>query len=387
MRFLQEFVHRPRKVWLRRLSFQIHLWAGLLLTLYLIAIGATGSILVFREELESLAGRNAWPHLHAGVPAEPAAVLSGLERAFPRARVVSLAAPTRSTPMYVAVLRGRGRYFGEAGVAIDPVTSQVLGRLRPELRWLQVVRNFHETLLAGRVGREVNGVLAACLLLINITGIVIWWPGIRRWTRALRIDPARGWRRMNFDVHRAAGFWTLGIVSFWAISGIYFAWSGEIRGIVNRISPLISASPPAIRVEPRAETPAADIGFMLSEAARLDPGTALRTILFPSGRRAPLEISMQRAGTGGAEFADTLYFDPRDGRCLGIWKYGVNQSLGDWVVWSQIPLHFGTFWGLGMKIAWAALGFSISLLAVTGALMYWNRFLRRRWRRVRARSA
>ena len=86
---------------------------------------------------------------------------------------------------------------------------------------------------------------------------------------------------------------------------------------------------------------------------------------------------MQRPGTRGVEFADTLYFDPYDGRCLGIWKYGVNQSLGDWFIWLQVPLHFGTFWGLGVKILWAVLSLSIPLLCVTGALMYWNRVLRK----------
>jgi uncharacterized iron-regulated membrane protein len=215
---------------------------------------------------------------------------------------------------------------------------------------------------------------------------VIWWPGVATWTRALRADFARGWRRVNFDLHRAVGFWTLGIVSLWGISAIYFAWSGEVRRLVNRVSPLVSSAPPAIRVAPRPEAPEADLGAILSEAARLDPGTTLRTILFPSGRTAPLEISMQRAGTRSAEFADTLYFDPWDGRYLGIWEYGVNQSLGDWFVWSQIPLHFGTFWGLGVKILWAVFGLSIPLLSVTGALMYWNRALRRRWKRARART-
>ena len=114
---------------------------------------------------------------------------------------------------------------------------------------------------------------------------------------------------------------------------------------------------------------------MLSTAARLDPDTTLRQIAFPASRRSPLEISMQRPGTRGAEFADTLYFDPYDGRCLAIWKYGVNQSPGDWFIWLQIPLHFGTYWGLGVKILWAAVSLAIPALCITGALMYWNRVL------------
>jgi uncharacterized iron-regulated membrane protein len=236
----------------------------------------------------------------------------------------------------------------------------------------------------------VNGALAGLLLLVNLTGVVVWWPGLRAWTRALTVDFARTWRRVNFDLHRAVGFWTLAIVSFWGISGVYFGWPRQTRTLVDRISPVVSAQPPAIRVEPQPGAVTPDLHAILAQAATLDPGTTLREIAFPSGRRAPLEISMQRAGTRGAEFADTLYFDPYDGRCLAIWKYGVNRSFGDWFIWLQIPLHFGTFWGLGVKILWAAFSLSIPLLCVTGALMYWNRYLRRRmprqWKRARERN-
>ena len=71
-----------------------------------------------------------------------------------------------------------------------------------------------------------------------------------------------------------------------------------------------------------------------------------------------------------------MYFNPYNGDYISTWRYGVNQSLGDWIIWSQVPLHFGTYWGLGVKIVWAVAGLAIPLLAVTGLLMYWNRALR-----------
>jgi uncharacterized iron-regulated membrane protein len=390
MSLVRGFVRRPQRVWLRRLNFQIHLWIGLILTVYLVMIGLTGSILVFREELEGLAGLHPWRGIQTSGPyVDPVEVIANLRAAFPEARMISLSAPTKFNPLYTAVLQGRGRAEGSGNIALDPITGQVLGRMPRRLpgrwAWLGVVRNLHVTLLSGVTGRQVNGVLAGFLLLVNLTGMVVWWPGLRGWTRALVVDFARTWRRVNFDLHRAVGFWTLAIVSFWGISGVYFGWSGETRVLVDRISPLVSALPPVVRVEPRSVgtsgSAPADLHAMLAQAASLDPGTTLRQIAFPSGRRAPLEISMQRPGTQGAEFADTLYFDPYDGRYLAIWKYGVNQSLGDWFIWLQIPLHFGTFWGLGVKILWAAFSLAIPLLCVTGALMYWNRFLRRRWPR------
>jgi uncharacterized iron-regulated membrane protein len=89
----------------------------------------------------------------------------------------------------------------------------------------------------------------------------------------------------------------------------------------------------------------------------------------------------------GREYTDTIYFNPYDGTHLATWRYGVNESLGDWFIWSQIPLHYGTYWGLAIKILWAAMGLTMPLLAVSGLLMYWNRYLRRKWAKLRLRPA
>ena len=47
----QRWVRQPQKVWLRRAIFQVHLWAGIGLGLYVFFISVTGSVLVYRNEL------------------------------------------------------------------------------------------------------------------------------------------------------------------------------------------------------------------------------------------------------------------------------------------------------------------------------------------------
>jgi len=39
--FLRQFVHRPQRLWMRQFNFQVHLWVGLILSLYMIVIGVT----------------------------------------------------------------------------------------------------------------------------------------------------------------------------------------------------------------------------------------------------------------------------------------------------------------------------------------------------------
>jgi uncharacterized iron-regulated membrane protein len=238
-----------------------------------------------------------------------------------------------------------------------------------------------------RAGRVLNGVGAACLLILNATGMVIWWPGIRNWKRALKVDFERGWRRINFDLHVSVGFWTIVIASFWALSGIYFGWPRQIFQFVDSFSPVITARPPAISVTPYSDAREPDLRALLQQAMKLDPGTHLGGVSFPYSRRAPLGILMRRRDSPGYEYVDTVYFNPYSGQYISTWRYGVNQSLGDWIIWLQVPLHFGTYWGLGIKVVWAAAGLAIPLLAVTGLLMYWNRALRRKWRRLAKRRA
>src|ERR1700761_9093886 len=51
MPFLHDLVHRPRNLLLRKALFQVHLWAGIAFSLYMVVIALTGAILVFEDEL------------------------------------------------------------------------------------------------------------------------------------------------------------------------------------------------------------------------------------------------------------------------------------------------------------------------------------------------
>ena len=48
----KQWLRQPQRVWLRRAAFQIHLWAGLLIGLYVVVLSLSGSALVYRNELD-----------------------------------------------------------------------------------------------------------------------------------------------------------------------------------------------------------------------------------------------------------------------------------------------------------------------------------------------
>src|SRR4051812_32754505 len=45
------WLRRPQNVWLRRATFQVHLWTGVALGLYVLVISVSGSAIVFRNEI------------------------------------------------------------------------------------------------------------------------------------------------------------------------------------------------------------------------------------------------------------------------------------------------------------------------------------------------
>jgi uncharacterized iron-regulated membrane protein len=381
---LRRFVRRPQTLLLRRTIFQIHLWVGIIVGLYMAIMGVTGSVLVFRQEFDARRLPEQWRKLSAATPTNAGTVIARVNELYPAMRIVSLAAPNPFNPTFVATLGGRGRLI----LACDPATGNVLGPMPPSAPWLAIVRRLHETLLISGSGRVWNGVGATFLLLLAATGLVNWWPGVGNWRRALRVDFRFGWRRINFDLHRAAGFWALALLSLWAVSGIYFAWTRQVFALVNRWSPVISASPPAVVALPSVGVSPPDVDALIARASELDPGTTWSGIFFPFSRRAPLEVIMRRSRGAGREYEDTVYFNPYTGEHLATWRYGVNESLGDWLIWLQIPLHFGTSWGLAVKLIWATVGLVLPLLAISGAVMYWNRVLRhslKRWRTAAGR--
>ncbi|MCE2514927.1 MAG: PepSY domain-containing protein [Acidobacteria bacterium] len=47
----KRWLRQPQAFWLRRALFQVHLWSGIAVGLYVIAICVSGSVLVYRSEL------------------------------------------------------------------------------------------------------------------------------------------------------------------------------------------------------------------------------------------------------------------------------------------------------------------------------------------------
>lgn len=374
MNALRQLLHKPRQSRLRRALFQVHLCVGLGAGLYLLAMGLTGSALVFADELEG------WLHPEiqrvvprAGAPASASTLFAAARHAFPGRQPTALYAPTAHRPTPVVYMK-RGEEVLHA--YFDPVTAEVVGSTTPStsvVRWLQ---DFHFNLFSGRTGRAVNGAGGLLFFLLCVSGLFVWWPGMSRWTSALTVDFRRNWRRVNFDLHSAAGFWTAGVLAMWALTGAYFGYSQQVNAFIHRFSPVSSLAVPQSGRGPGQARP--ELERMLADAERRAPQGRFFGVQLPAGNRSSYIVFMAREQPGTKQKCDYLYFDRATGAYLGTWRRGISASAGDEVIRWMVPLHFGLFGGLPVRMLWVLLGLTPGVLFVTGAAMWWNRDLRRR---------
>src|SRR6185295_2683140 len=161
---------------MRRAFFVIHQWSGLLLALYVTVIGVTGAALVFRPEMQQATfSRYFDVRRPAGTPdVQVGTLVARLLAAYPTYQLSGIDYPTARRGTYLSYLI-KGAEF--VPVFSDPVTGEVIGQL-PRTSWISRLQDLHFDLLAGRRGRFVNGIGAFSLIVLFVTGLVIWWPGI-----------------------------------------------------------------------------------------------------------------------------------------------------------------------------------------------------------------
>jgi len=73
----------PLTLWIRRALFQVHLWTGRALALYIVVLSATGSVLVYRNEINTLVATRKPPFDPKATRLTPQQIREAVQRAYP----------------------------------------------------------------------------------------------------------------------------------------------------------------------------------------------------------------------------------------------------------------------------------------------------------------
>ncbi len=229
------WIRHPQSLWLRKALFQIHVWSGIGVGLYVVAICVSGSVLVYRSELRQAFEPQPRFVTVSGERLGVEALTAFALREYPDhtvSRVIEREDPARAATVTL------DRDGQRRQMLFDPYTGADLGyRLPVPYRLTTWLLDLHDNLLYADTGRRVNGVGAVLLTLLSLTGAVIWWPGIRGWRRSLTIDIRANWRRLNWSLHGAIGFWSGLFIFMWGVTGIYLTFPEPFAALADAIEP------------------------------------------------------------------------------------------------------------------------------------------------------
>jgi uncharacterized iron-regulated membrane protein len=227
---------RPQNSWLRKALFQVHLWTGIGLGLYVLLMSVTGSALVFRRELARSLSRETRVAAGPGPRMSEDELKQIAGRAYPDYLVTRVW--LRKTPDQAAEiwLERRNKKLQRL---FNPYTGADLGdSLRVGFRFVLWLVDLHDNLLLGQTGRLINALGGILTMLLGLTGAIIWWPGIDTWRRSLSFRWNTNPKGFNWTLHSALGFWTFAFLLVCAISGIYLSIPGKFNAVVDFLEPL-----------------------------------------------------------------------------------------------------------------------------------------------------
>ena len=352
---------------LYRVVWRWHFYAGMIITLPLIVVAATGALYIFKDELEGV--------LYPGVTyVEPAAERVSYEQ---QKAAVLAASPATAHFVFMQVFANprRATSFVMAGATsqynyVDPYRGKYLGGI--ELGgFFDVVLKLHRSLFVGTTGRIVVELTTCWTMVLVATGIYLWWPrkanqlwGV--WLPRLRRKPYILLR----DLHTVSGIYLSIVAIVISLTGLIYSysWGAGFKYAATKTEayamfskPMLCKSPPEAKDLP--------IDRLIEVARDKMPGKTL-TIWFP---RAPNGVYLALGGSDyGPTVHEMLFLDRATGEILDD-RY-ISQTkpvywLGSW----NYSLHVGSV--LGQPSKWLWLGACVVLMTspVTGIWMWWAR--------------
>jgi len=218
---------RPQSLWIRRALFQVHLWMGIGIGLYVLLISVSGSAVVYRRELMRKYAPNIAVAVRPGGELSLPELKQKATAAYPGYDVVEAYESRRPDRAATVTFRQNTRNQRPSRMErlFDPYTGADIGDTEtPIQRDVQWMVDLHDNLLAGQTGRWWNGVGAILVTILALSGMFLWWPGVKNWRRSTTIQWRARFPRFNWDTHSAVGFWLSLMILMWGVSGIYFAF-------------------------------------------------------------------------------------------------------------------------------------------------------------------
>jgi uncharacterized iron-regulated membrane protein len=368
----------------RSLFVILHLWLGLILGSLLVLIALSGSVMIFRFELE----RAFFPSLthSSGSGIEDFdACLAAAQAVNPQKSIRTLRLPVNAdgTEEWLTIPIGQTTKEQATTVYTDPHTCAVLGTRGPRKDVMSFLVNFHHGLLLGKNGAYLQTVVALGAIFLAVSGLIQWWPKSWTWSRLQPRASAR-------PLHYVVGFWAMWPLLLIAATAMYMAWRPEInKSLLGEAKIEASVNTGAAATKSRGgssapvKKPAAtpSLNAVIATARAVRPNATWRILTLPQKPKDPFIITYQLPGEYGRTGNNQITLKPNpDGtaRVIAFTELHAGPPMKRFLT-QLTQIHYGEYGGFATRLLWCVTGFTPAVLFLSGLLM-WRR-------RVRAEAA
>jgi uncharacterized iron-regulated membrane protein len=399
-------VQRPeapqRVTWLNyRTLWRWHFYAGLFCIPFVLWLATTGSIYLFRPQIEAWLDR-PYEHLATTGPrASGEAQVQAVLQAVPGSNLHYYQLPR--TP-HSAVQIVVGRKAEEFRVYVNPYTLRVLQVANEDHRFIRRIFYLHGELLLGDRGSYIVETASSWAVIMILTGLYLWWPRGGAAGLAGTLYPRLGHGKRIFwrDIHAVTGLWISALALLFLLSGLPWAksWGGYLKAarkisgnaILHQDWTTGRSSEIAERLAMNANGLAAAMPsehaghWMHMSGAAAQPGAyaALDKMIAtatPLGFAFPVLITppMQRNGPWTAKsdaqnrtLRDQVTLDPTTGAVLT--RVNFNQrSFVDRFVGMGVAAHEGHLFGWLNQLLNLLTAMGLFVLSISALILWWRR--------------
>jgi uncharacterized iron-regulated membrane protein len=361
---------------MKKLLTTLHLYVGLAAALFLIVLSISGAIIAFEDELNQIFYPELTKVTVSGPPLNWDVFRARVETQSPGWKLIRFYFPDRPDRSIYVRLRSIATHRIRH-IYVNQYTGTVLGSTEDGSNWIIKVHDLHVNLLAGKVGNQFVTWSTAGLLVLSLSGIVLWWP-----RKVFRFRQGGPLPRLNRDLHYSVGFWSFLVMFAFAITGLSLHYqTGKLLDLLN--------TPQAARSMPGHGT---SIEGLLSTAREVLPGAAIPRLLLSEKKGDPDFIYQRFPEDKTPAGRSFTTIDPNTGAVLSVGSSRTAPLMQTALVQWTREIHTGTFFGLPSKILAACFALLLSVLALTGPFIWINKLRaiaqgRRALRQKAARSA
>ena len=361
-----------------RALWRWHFHAGMFCIPFVLVLALTGSIYLFKPQIDALADRNVDALQITGKRATADAQIAAALASVPGSKLFVYEIPREPDDAVRVHLYSPD----DTGliVYVHPGTLAILKSVPHTHRLTEIVRMIHAELMAGRTGAILIELAASWAIIMLGTGLFLWWPRDTRGIAGVLYPRVRAGRRVFWrDLHAVTGIWVSAFAIFLLITALPWTtvWGAglkQTRALMTPDKQEWALSPADEHAEHRREASAASI----TSPVTLDDIVAR---VAPLGLDPPVRVYLPnenapfwrvRAETQNRPRVRELELDARSGELLRDKGFGEKAAI-DRVIGVGIAAHEGQLFGLANQLLGLFTALSLITVCISAVVMWWRR--------------